>query len=57
MPSARWVPGYAGALSIEAIAITAALLGLRYAFMRWRGKKISPILLIVIAAALGMLLY
>ena len=50
------IPGYAGALSMEAIVITAALLGLLYVSRR-RGKKISPILLIVLAAVLGMLLY
>ena len=51
------IPGYVGALSIEAIAITAALLILRQLFMRYRGKKLSPILMIVIAAALGIVLY
>ena len=50
------IPGFSGALSIESIAITAALLALLY-FSRRRGKKISPIILIILAAALGMLLY
>ena len=50
------IPGYSGALSIEAIVITAALLGLLAAGKR-RGKKISPILLICISALLGIALY
>ena len=51
------IPGHAGALSIEAIVITCALLALLYGGKRYLKKKISPILLIVISALLGMLLY
>ena len=45
-----------GALSLEAIVITTVLLALLYVSRR-RGRKISPILLIVLAAVLGILLY
>ena len=51
------IPGHAGALSIEAMIITGALLALIYAFKRYRKQKVSPILLIVVSAVLGMLLY
>ena len=51
------IPGYAGALSIEAIIITAALLALIYGFKRRCKKKISPIVLILVSAVLGILLY
>ena len=51
------IPGYAGALSIEAIIITGALLALIFGSKRWRKKKISPIALILASAVLGILLY
>ena len=51
------IPGHAGALSIEAIIITGALLALIYCSMRYRKKKISPIALILASAVLGILLY
>ena len=51
------VNGSSTVLDGEAIIITAGLFVIKYVYMKAKKKKLSPILLIVIAAILGMLLY
>ena len=40
-----------------ALVILAVLVGVSMAYQKWKGKKISPILLILLSAVLGMLIY
>ena len=40
-----------------AAVITAALLAVKFGWQKWSGKKLSPILLIVISAAVGVIVY
>ena len=40
-----------------ALVILAVLVGVSVAYQKWKGKKISPILLILISAVLGMVIY
>lgn len=42
---------------LRGLAIFATLVGISFLFKRWRGKKPSPIMLILISAVLGMALY
>ncbi|MDO4740452.1 MAG: chromate transporter [Eubacteriales bacterium] len=45
------------AVDLPALGITAALVALSLLYRRLRAKKLSPILLIVLSAALGMIVY
>lgn len=40
-----------------ALVILAVLVGVSMAYQKWKGKKTSPILLILLSAVLGMLIY
>ena len=40
-----------------ALLILAVLVGVSLAYQKWKGKKISPILLILLSAVLGMIIY
>lgn len=40
-----------------ALVILAVLVGVSMAYQKWKGKKISPILLILLSAVLGMVIY
>ena len=40
-----------------ALLILAVLVGVSMAYQKWKGNKISPILLILLSAVLGMLIY
>ena len=40
-----------------ALVILAVLVGVSVAYQKWKGKKISPILLILLSAVLGMVIY
>ena len=51
------VNGSSTVLDGKAIIITVGLFVMKYVYMKGKKKKLSPILLIVIAAVLGMLLY
>jgi len=51
------VPDMGAAIDVQALLITALLLSAMPAYQRIRKKKLSPVLLIVISAVLGVIFY
>jgi chromate transporter len=44
-------------LDLQAVGITALLLAVKFGYQKWSRKKLSPILLILISAAVGVAVY
>ena len=44
-------------VSVKALVVTAVLLGIKYGYQYFKKKKMSPIVLIVISAVIGIVIY